>query len=280
MSGSSHGGTPLWRLLAPGGISLLVSEDGTVPPAISVIPCADPAVALSGPLVRTVRAMIEHAVTRGAIALTPSGKLRRADLRPFYTVADWQDWPRDVIEAICKAPNESDVVPLQVARVTALKAGLLRRSGKVLVATKAGASLLREDKAGHLLARLVETSFWKVPQEQFDGVRVAPWPQDHVGVVLWCLGLAGTSWRDTEELFPLCVIPYRGMAEERMGDPHHAFYLRIVRPAVWLGLLAFESHGKPGDWRRDVQRMVRKSPLFDAVLRFGVAWARPAGVVH
>ena len=145
------------------------------------------ALALDVPMVRAARFLVERAIAKGGLKLTPKGFLNRADASATFDSTDWPDFSNEGYRRIAKYIDEREVRPLHRARVTAMKAGLLVRRGPMLVATKVGARLLDEGRAGALLAALAEASFWKVPQETFDSVPFAPWPQDHVGVALWSL---------------------------------------------------------------------------------------------
>jgi hypothetical protein len=261
---------PVWTLLTPDSRSNLISDDGEIPSAIRVKPCTSSAHALDAPLLKSVRVMVERAVTNEGLKMTPSGYLSRADTKPVFDAVHWPDWSKENFAAVTKVINECEVLPIHLARITAQKAGLLRRQGKKLVATKVGRALLAEENAGELLVRLTEASFWKVRQDAFDGVPFGPWPQDHVGVVLWCVGAAASAWQDSDDLLSICTIPFVPIAGLHAGHPEFAFFARILRPAIWLGLLAFEERKEEGERWPVRKKFVRKTPLFDQVLRFEV----------
>jgi hypothetical protein len=270
---------PIWRLLTPESRSKLISYGPTAPPAITVRACA-PEAALHTPLVKAVRIMIQRAITNDGLKLTPSGFLSRVDTMPVFDAVEWPVWSKESYAAVTKAINEREVTPIRLARVTAMKAGLLRRRGKLLAATKIGKMVVTEDKAGELLARLAEASFWKVRQEDFDGMPFGPWPQDHAGVALWSVGAAAWAWRDADELLPICTMPFVPVLGLAADFPKFAFFARILRPVIWLGLLDSERRIEPGDRWQVRKDFVRKTPLFDEVLRFDVDLAEAPNVVH
>jgi hypothetical protein len=265
---------PVWTLLTPDSLSNLISDDRNIPSAIAVVPCR-PSCALESPLVKAVRMMVERAVANDGLKLTANGFLSRADVKPVFDAVDWPAWSKESFAA-----NEREVIPIHLARVTAQKAGLLRRRGKVLAATKVGKALLAEERAGELLARLTEASFWKVRQDEFDGVPFGPWPQDHVGVALWSVGVAASAWQDADELLPICTMPFVPVKGLHDDYPEFAFFARVLRPAIWLGLLDYEERKEPGERWPISRDFVRKAALFDEVLRFSVKLVEHSDVVH
>lgn len=82
---------------------------------------------------------------------------------------------------------------------------LRKREGR-LPTTKAGQALLKEERASELHACLVEAIFWRLNLAYFDHVSIETWPQNHVGVVLWCLSMAGQDWFMPADLVRACTI--------------------------------------------------------------------------
>ena len=94
-------------------------------------------------------------------------------------------------------------------------------------------------------------------------------------MALWSVGAVARDWRYADELLPICTIPYIPAAGLREDYPEFAFYARILRPAIWLGLLDYEERKESGERWPKTRDFTRKTTLFDEVLKFAVDIAPP-----
>jgi hypothetical protein len=201
-------------------------------------------------------------------------------VRALFEAMSWPGYDKANALAMNKVLNEADVLPVQLTRLTAQTAKLLRKREKRLLATKSGSALAVPEAATALFARLFATIFWQINLGYFDRVPFEAWPQNHVGIVLWCLSVAGEGWFRPEDLMRTCTV-WEPMLDERHPDfPAYAFESRVLRPLSWFGLPEMRMIGDPNGptWQRD--RQYRKAPLFDRALRFHVLMAKPAGPAH
>jgi hypothetical protein len=92
------------------------------------------------------------------------------------------------------------------------------------------------------------------------------------GIVLQRHSPDGRRYEDKSGLISAC--------RQDADFPKFAFFARILRPAIWLGLLDCERRIEPGDRWQVRKDFVRKTPLFDEMLRFDVDLAEAPHAVH
>jgi hypothetical protein len=229
------------------------------------------------PLLAMVRLMIERAIANEGLALTATGNLSRADVRALFDVIDWPDYDKDMVLAMNKVLNETDVMPIHVARIVAQEGRLIRKRKSRILATKLAKEMIAPGQEAALFRTIFETLFWNIDTAYFDRNPIENWPQDHVGVVLWCLSVSAHDWMQPSELTPICTLPYRFEPLIAADLPEFAVASRILRPLTWLGLM--ESRRSNADKQFSV-REYRKSPLFDKTLKFDIDVAAGAGPAH
>lgn len=272
---------PIWAMLTPRSLdALLLSRGQTMPRAIALASDLDGSSVADAPLLATTRLMIQRAQAIDGLTLTATGALSRADVRALFDAMSWPGYDKANALAMNKVLNEADVMPVELTRLTAQTAKLLRKREKRLLATKSGSGLAEPEMAAELFARLFATIFWQINLSYFDRVPFEAWPQNHIGIVLWCLSVAGEGWFLPEDLMRTCTVWEPTLDEGHPDFPAYAFESRVLRPLSWFGLLEMRMIGEPNapTWQRD--RQYRKAPLFDRTLRFNVQMAEPAGPAH
>jgi hypothetical protein len=131
-----------------------------------------------------------------------------------------------------------------------------------------------EERLGALNALLFHMTFWHLDISYFDRYPLGPWPQSHVGVVLWSLSASANDWLPREILARLCTVPINGILDAKWDFGSGATDFRILRPLVWFGLLECQTEGSPISAVTE-KRLYRKAPLFDRFLKFDVQIERP-----
>jgi hypothetical protein len=171
-------------------------------------------------------------------------------------------------------------MPVEATRLIAQTAKLFRKREKRLLATKAGQALAREDQAAELFRLLLATVFWRVNLGYFDRVPAEAWPQNHIGIVLWCLSVIPPEWVAPADLMRTCTIWDPALDEGPADYARFAFESRVLRPLTWFGLFETRLVGDESapSWRRT--RQYRKVSLFDHALRFDVQLTKPTATAH
>jgi hypothetical protein len=73
-----------------------------------------------------------------------------------------------------------------------------------------------------------------------------------VGIVPWCLSVAGEGWFLSEELMRTCTVWEPTLDEGHPDFPAYAFESRVLRPLTWFGLLDMRMIGDANapTWQR------------------------------
>ncbi|WP_342166994.1 hypothetical protein [Methylobacterium sp. SD21] len=272
---------PIWAMLTPPSLdALLLGRGQTVPRAITLASDVDSSSVADAPLLTTTRLMIQRAQAIDGLTLTATGALSRADVRAIFDAMSWPSYDKINALAMNKVLNEADVLPVELTRLTAQTARLLRKREKRLLVTKLGSGLAEAEAAAELFAKLFATIFWQTNLSYFDRVPFEAWPQNHIGIVLWCLSVAGERWFLPEDLMRSCTVWEPALIEGHADFPAYAFESRVLRPLSWFGLLEMQMIGDPNapTWQRD--RQYRKADLFDRALCFDVQVSKPQGPAH
>ena len=197
---------PAWSLLTRSGVAaLLARPDGGPPPAIRFGPDLDATSAAGMPLLATLRLMLARAQESGLI-LTATHALSHADTRALFDALVWPDYDKEDVLAHNKILNEGDVMPVENTRLIAQAAKLFRRRERKLLATRKGRDLAPEDQGVELFRLLFALVFGRIALGSLDRVSIERWPQDHVGLVLWCLSVAARDWIGVGDLLPVCTV--------------------------------------------------------------------------
>lgn len=274
---------PAWSLLTPGSISALLERPGgNIPDAIRVAADLDQSVVSEIAFIATTRLMIERAQQNQGLQLTASLALSRADTRALFDALVWPDYDKTTVLAVNKVLNEHDVMPVGIVRGVVHAAKFLRRRERRLLATKLGTAMSVPDRAADLFRILFAFVFWRINLGYLDRMQVESWPQDHVGVVLWCLSIVARDWSSPDVLMATSSVRDAAAANnnERPDNLGLVFEARILRPLMWFGLIEIRHVGEPGPYAWRHRREFRKTPLFDRALSFEVEIMKPIGHAH
>jgi hypothetical protein len=273
--------SPAWRLLDREGLHALVETPRRgLPEGIFLTPNRALHEISAVPLVMAARQMIERAAAQGGLPLTAAGALSRADTRALFDLINWPDYPKNEVLAVNRVLNEADALPVHITRIVLQVAGLLRRRGKMLIATKKAQALLDPNASADLFALLFEATLWRVSLSYFDRFPVEHWPQDHIGIVLWCLSVAANNWADADMLAQVCTVRDERLDHTVRDFSGAAMRSRVLRPLTWFGLMKMARRGDEvqADWMRPT--LFRKTALFDAVVGFKIEVSVRTGAVH
>jgi hypothetical protein len=268
---------PVWTHLQPDSLRGLLEPPGRVPQAICLAPVPVEA-ALQVPMVIAARLLLALAVAKGGLVLTPTGALKRVDVRHVFDRTEWPGYDKATTLAVNKVINEHDAYGVLFTRIVLQAAGLLRKRLGVLKASKAGKAMLAPEAAPALLAELFEAVFWKVNLQDFDNNPIEFWPQHHMGVILWGLSVTAHSWSNAGDLMSACTIMETLDKVPRPDLPEFAMVSRVLRPLTWLGVLESRKQKRHSGWGFDED--FRKVPLFRELVDFEVEVKGAEGVRH
>jgi len=266
-------GPPAWTLLTPDSLNrLLPAEPNSLPEAIKIAAGEDarPPELASAPLLATTRLLIEQAAAGDGLKLTATGNLSRADVRVLFDALSWPDYDKATVLALNKVLNEADVGPVEITRLVAQEAKLLGRRQDRIRATKLGTTLAQSASDLALFRLLFTILFWRVNLGYFDRVPVEAWPQDHIGIVLWCLSASAGRWSRAAELVEVNTVPDPRFGAYEFDFRGFALESRVLRPLTWLGLMESRGDDAHDGLGMVTPRLYRMSPHFDRLLRFDV----------
>lgn len=266
-------GPPAWTLLTPDSLNrLLPTEPKSLPEAIRIAAAqnAGPPELASAPLLATTRLLIEHGAAGDGLKLTATGNLSRADVRALFDALSWPNYDKATVLALNKVLNEADVGPVEITRLVAQEAKLLGRRQGRLRATKLGKELVQPANDLALFRLLFTVLFWRVNLGYFDRVPVEGWPQNHIGLVLWCLSASTDRWSRVTDLVDVATVPDPRFGSYEFDFRGFAMESRVLRPLTWLGLTESRADDAHDGLSMVTPRRYRKTPLFDGLLRFDV----------
>jgi hypothetical protein len=260
---------PVWTHLQPASLKALLEPPGRVPQALRLTPCNVPVeAALKVPIVIAARLLLELAVEKGGLVLTPAGALKRVDVWHVFDRTEWPGHDKATTLAMNKVINEHDAYGVLFTRIVLQAAGLLRKRLGILKASKAGKAMLAPEAAPTLLAELFAATFWKVNLQDFDRNPIDFWPQHHMGVILWSLSVTAHGWSSAGKLMEACTIMETLPEVPAQDLPEFAMVTRVLRPLTWLGVFESRKQKRHSGW--GVDEDFRKVPLFEQLVEFEV----------
>jgi len=228
---------------------------------------------------RNTLILLRRAAEGGGLKLTATGNLSRSVVAEMIDRFEWPGFDPAESFRFCRVVDEYAFRPLFFVRHIAQTARLVRSYRGVLGTTPFGRGFVEEATQGSLQSILFRAAFWQADLGHLAGSLLGPWPQCHIGIVLWSLSVAATDWQTPAKLTRLCAIPVKDVVESSSNDGSWVTEERILLPLYWYGLLEHRSEAIPGRrWGR--RRFYRKSPLFDRFLAFCVQWEKPAAPGH
>ncbi len=219
-------------------------------------------------MVQAARLLLGLAVEKGGLVLTPTGALKRIDVRHVFDRTEWPGYDKADILATSKVINEHDAYGVLFTRIALQAAGLLRKRSGVLRASRAGKAMLAPEAAPALLAALFEAVFWKMNLQDFDRNPIEFWPQHHMGVILWSLSVTAHEWSSAGTLTESCTVMETLLEVPAQDLPEFAMVSRVLRPLTWLGLLESRKQAPRAGWGFDED--FRIVPLFRQLVGFRV----------
>lgn len=262
-----------WTLLTPDSLDrLLPAEPNSLPEAIQFAECEGvaPAELMCAPLLATTRLLIAQASAIDGLKLTATGNLSRSDVRVLFDALSWPDFDKAAVLALNKTLNEADVGPVEITRLVTREAKLVAHQQSRIRATKLGAALAQPENGVELFRLLFAVLFWRVNLGYFDRVPIEGWPQDHIGLVLWCMSASTDRWCRVTDLVDVTTVPDPRFGAYEFDFRGFAMESRVLRPLTWLGLMESRAEDPCDGLGMVTPRRYRKTPLFDRLLKFDV----------
>ncbi|MDE2344657.1 MAG: hypothetical protein KGL63_14925 [Betaproteobacteria bacterium] len=213
------------------------------------------------PLLRATLLIFDYIETNGPIGLTAGKALKRYFVEWAAKAFDWPHYSLEYLYAVNKVLNEVDYLPLVLLHDLLVSAKLTRHYQGTMHLTKLARDLKTRPAAlwTHLTQRfLIETDHSRYTRH---GDRLVGDWDIFLGIINVEAETAVTEER-------LCSVLFGGSeAEIRRYDYHltATFYIHVLRPLCWMGLLEEHRVGK-GMERRE---FFTKTPLWHAALALG-----------
>lgn len=225
-------------------------------------PVADTEPALTrSPLLKAALLTFDYIETNGPIGLTASNALKRYFVEWAAKVFDWPLYSLEYLYAVNKVLNEIDYLPLVILHDLLLSSKLVRHYKGAMQLTKLAKDL--RTKPAALWIYLTKHFLLEMDHSRYTrhGDRLA-------GDWDIFLGVINVEARNAVTEERLCSILFGGSeAEIRRYDYQltAAFYIHVLRPLCWLGLLEEHRVGKALDKRE----FFSKTSLWHAALALG-----------
>ncbi|MBC8423336.1 hypothetical protein H8E07_04375 [bacterium] len=212
-----------------------------------------------------------RALADGGTRATPAGNLNRAFVADMLASLRFREGHLEELRRFNKVINEQDAWLVHDLRVVLELARLIRLERGRFRLTKRGRDLLRDDRAGELLALLVETAFRVFNLGYHDRLPELPEFQNVIAYPLAVLSRQPEGWRVYGALASELLHP--AIAEVLPRHDHLDFgealiRIRVVERLEALGLV--EVRRETHEVTHHLGRLthVRRTPLFSAVLEF------------
>ena len=220
-------------------------------------------------VIHNARALLT-ALGRDGTRATAKGNLNRAFVREMVDTLRWPDGFVDDLFRYNKVINEGDVWPLEALRINLELSGLVRKYKGCFVITRRGNDLLKEDRAGALLALLFRTWFQKFNLAYTDRLPDYPDFQSRVVFSFWQLSRLESGWQRLVDAVPKLLPPGAVPSIPRLD--HYDFrpwlaHARLLEPLENFGLVELEREATTPRPPVEAERF-RRTPLFAAFLDF------------
>lgn len=230
-------------------------------------------------IVRNTLNLLAAAAKPPGLKLTITGNLSRQVVASMFQTFDWPGYDKAQTLQLNKVINEPDFLPLFIVRNLAEVAKLVRKRNGHLVTTPAGRMILEGPGLPALQSLLFETMFWKIDLAYFSRGNLGSWPQDHVGLVFWSLGVSASQWMEPARLARLSTIPVEGILRHPYDLAQYAIEGAILRNLEAFGLFERRVEPIPGE-RFGTRTFYRKTAFFDRFLTFNVQLETEGVVRH
>ncbi len=218
------------------------------------------------------RRMLRLIDSRERVKATTSKNLNRAFVAELIDALAYREGYIEDLRKFCKVINEFEVRPAHIVRVVLELAGLIRLQRGHFSVTKKGQRLMADTAAVELYLLLFRTFFSKFSLAYLDRCAVEDDVQDGVNYSLYAIHKGLNDWVDKDDVPRRVLLPMLYdtlVAADRLFLAELVTVTRIVNPLEGFGLLEFEYVPDWGD-REKIGR-VRKTPLFDRLIRFSFA---------
>jgi hypothetical protein len=266
---------PAWTMLEYDSFNSLHHEPSASNRAIRLEPNLNSTDLAGSGVTRTALILLRRAADPGGLKLTATGNLSRTVVAEMVEAIEWPGLDKAELFQFHKVINEPDFLPLHFVRVLMQGTKLVRVQRDKLVLTRLGKAMLVPERYGALQALLFHLAVWHLNLGYFDRNPIEAWPQNHTGVVLWCLSVSANDWMDREILTRLCTVPVLQVVESKWDFGSFAMESRILKPLLWFGLLEARTE-RSAESRVSDRRLYRKTPLFDRFVEFNVQVEQPA----
>jgi hypothetical protein len=195
--------------------------------------------------------LLAYADEQGGLGLTPGRALKRVHVNHAAEVFDWPGHTPQELYRVNKVLNEEDVFPLWVLHHL-LRTRHARHANKMFLPTKAGRALI--DAPSRAFNEIVPRFLLEIDHAAMG--RGWTGISGRLAEYLDALNLASGDWIEVTALTERML----GPAEGQTWDPRAIdFYVAVLRPLVWSGLLLEEDGGRS-------KSRVMKSPLWHEAL--------------
>ena len=222
-------------------------------------------------MLHNARTLLAALRDEGPAKATAGGNLSRAFVGSVLDRLRFQPGYLEEVRLVNKVIDERDVFPLETLRYVLEFAHLIHRR-KGFHISPAGRALLDDARRGELLVLLFRTFFRVLDLRTLVGWPIGEGLQQTMAFTLWKIRseaedwttpahLADMAWLDTTK-DPLPPTDAVEGASTRVW----AFRHMVVHPLVEFGVLESRNLPTAAKWERAIE--VRKTPLFDRLLRF------------
>lgn len=225
---------------------------------LSPVDADNPALAFS-PLLKGALLTLEYIETNGPIGLTPSKALKRYFVEWAAEAFAWPGYTTEELYSLNKVLNEIDFPPLVVLHDLLIRLKITRHHKGAMHITKWGKKIMAQP--GSLLAVLAECLLHSYDHSQhtrFGDTVFGNWD-----IFFNVINVEAHGGCTDDHL---CQVLY-GTSRDQDGIMHSrtrsAFYIHVLRPLVWLGLL--QAHVLGSGLTRE--RLYTKTPLWAVALK-------------
>jgi hypothetical protein len=209
----------------------------------------------------------------GGTRVTEAGNLNRRFVERIFNNFRWRPgYHLDLRRKMTKRYNEQEFWDIHVLRVLLELAKCIRKYKKRFVVTKQGADAFSPEGVGRFFAHLFVTYFRKLSLDYAAGWQDIPEIQNAVVYSFYHIGRLADDWICHLDLIEQIILP--NIKGALYNEYHEAIdygpaCVRLLSPLEAFGLLE-ERDGRGYWFFSDKPAYLRKTPLFDKLLRFDV----------
>lgn len=218
-------------------------------------------------ILENARIILREVASCSGVKATVTGRFNRKFVSHILTL---MKMPDDFLEDpyyLNKVLNEQDVFYLHIIRTILDISRLMALKKGVLVVTKKGERLLKDDRAGQLFHLLFKTFFTGFNLAYLDQMAETQGLQETIAYSLFMVSKMDMKWGREDELTTFLLLPPVMLEmRETITEPSYYFFSRFLRPLINFGLM--ESRTVDLHKSRYGELEIRKTPLFDKFISF------------